>query len=156
MVQEGDQVEDDSFNLSTLSIQQAVPLDQLTKSSRWRRIASDAVDQVGDLVLALFGFDETDWFEDSSNFDGEEEESELREMGIEGTSLSSWSESTVYVEVSSHSLFFLLPLKTNKFVFLFWVVAYTILTSFKTISFWSTLTKLSSTWEPLSDPTLLE
>jgi len=104
MVQEGDQVEDDSFNLSTLSIQQAVPLDQLTKSSRWRRIASDAVDQVGDLVLALFGFDETDWFEDSSNFDGEEEESELREMGIEGTSLTSWSESSVYVEVSSHSL----------------------------------------------------
>jgi len=97
-------VEDDSFNLSTLSIQQAVPLDQLTKSSRWRRIASDAVDQVGDLVLALFGFDETDWFEDSSNFDGEEEESELREMGIEGTSLTSWSESSVYVEVSSHSL----------------------------------------------------
>ena len=102
MVQEGDQVEDDSFNLIPPPIiQQAVPLHPSTKSSsRWTTIASNTVDTVGDLVLALFGFDETDWFEDSSTFDGgEEEESQLREMGIEGTSLTSWSESSVYVEV---------------------------------------------------------
>lgn len=61
-------------------------------------MAIGLVDQVGDLVLALFGFDEGDWFEDSMSL--EEGEGDLRDLGIEGTGLSSWSESSVYVEVS--------------------------------------------------------
>ncbi|GAA5997062.1 uncharacterized protein JCM10292_006182 [Rhodotorula paludigena] len=61
--------------------------------SRWTRLRTKvegAVTSVGDLVLALFGFDEEDWFGLGDLDAGE--------TGIEGGSLASWSESSVYVE----------------------------------------------------------
>jgi len=102
--------DDDSFNYTSnytdpstlpLSLQQALSTttsSHATRPSKLREMAIGLVDQVGDLVLALFGFDEGDWFEDSMSF--EEGEGDLRDLGIEGTGLSSWSESSVYVEVS--------------------------------------------------------
>lgn len=69
------------------------------------------MDAVGDLVLALFGFDEQDWFDFTHEGLTEDEEYQMRELGIEGigggtsggglsgNGLSSWGESSLYVEV---------------------------------------------------------
>lgn len=47
---------------------------------------------VGDLILGLFGFDEDEWFD----FEGE---GGADAFSLEGGGLSTWSESSIYVEV---------------------------------------------------------
>ena len=83
----------------------------LTHSQQLSKIVGKAVDAVGDLVLALFGFDEQDWFDFTHEGLTEDEEYQMRELGIEGigggtsggglsgNGLSSWGESSLYVEV---------------------------------------------------------
>ncbi|GAA5964717.1 hypothetical protein JCM21900_003009, partial [Sporobolomyces salmonicolor] len=67
--------------------------------SRWSYALAQGVDKLGDLLLALFGFDEADWF-GLPGFDNEDEH-DLDELGLQAagsSGLASWSESSVYVE----------------------------------------------------------
>lgn len=119
------------------------------------RVVGTFVDKVGDLVLALFGFDEQDWFDFTNEGLTRDEEDQFRELGIEGignggaggggggrlnsgSGLSSWSESSLYVEVSS----FLPPLSFPSLLGGrlisedgLYNVAYTISTPFETFGF---------------------
>ncbi|GAA5943232.1 uncharacterized protein JCM15063_005301 [Sporobolomyces koalae] len=73
--------------------------------SRFETFVGTVVDRIGDLVLALFGFDEQDWFDFTDQGLTDDEADQLRQLGIEGISegagsglSSSWSESSLYVE----------------------------------------------------------
>lgn len=92
-----------------------------TYSDKFEDAVGKVVDSIGDVVLALFGFDEQDWFDFAHDGLTDHEEDELREMGFEGigggggirdgggstsgSGLSSWSESSLYVEVRSHAAY---------------------------------------------------
>ncbi|GAA5859846.1 hypothetical protein JCM1840_001762, partial [Sporobolomyces johnsonii] len=67
--------------------------------SRWSYALAQGVDRLGDLLLALFGFDEDDWF-GLPGIDTHDDH-DLHDLGIQPTGssgLASWSESSVYVE----------------------------------------------------------
>ncbi|GAA5954779.1 hypothetical protein JCM3765_007773 [Sporobolomyces pararoseus] len=101
----------DSFLNEAVNFSTTRPISTpLTHSQQLSKIVGKVVDTVGDLVLALFGFDEQDWFDFSHEGLTEDEEHQMRELGIEGigggagggglrgNGLSSWGESSLYVE----------------------------------------------------------
>jgi hypothetical protein len=130
------------------SRQYAITYSNKLESAVWK-----VVDTIGDLVLALFGFDEQDWFDFTNEGLTEDEEYEMRELGIEGigggggggggltgsgSGLSSWSESTLYVEVSFSLVLLTVTVNLNLVHVL---SAYTIFTPFETLSFRTSSTR---------------
>ncbi|GAA6062321.1 hypothetical protein JCM10212_006873 [Sporobolomyces blumeae] len=96
----------ETSHAETLKHDGTVPVDVAARRPSSRRSTlrgrvESLVETVGDVVLALFGFDEADWFDfDVERFERDVGDGEVGGLGIEGGNgaLASWSESSVYVE----------------------------------------------------------